>query len=101
MPGEFQDEDSKRSMFQYLSCHYTWYARFAENGSGAPKDVHPHNLRKGHEKKVNYDQRFPHQAKLMRERREEFLILAQAYENFFEWLRPEVRFNTRLFLFRN
>ncbi|KAJ7896907.1 hypothetical protein B0H13DRAFT_2522226 [Mycena leptocephala] len=54
MPGEFQDEDSKRSMFQYLSCHYTWYARFAENGSGAPKDVHPDNLRKDHEKKVNW-----------------------------------------------
>ncbi|KAK7005482.1 hypothetical protein R3P38DRAFT_2556796 [Favolaschia claudopus] len=30
MPGEFKDEDSRREFFQYLSCHYSWYARYAE-----------------------------------------------------------------------
>lgn len=33
MPGEFKDENSRREFYNYLSCHYTWYARFAENVS--------------------------------------------------------------------
>ncbi|KAF8145356.1 hypothetical protein K438DRAFT_1991879 [Mycena galopus ATCC 62051] len=90
MPGKFQDVNSMNALFQFLSCHYTWYARFAENGSGAPPDEHPFNIRKDHDQKVNHEQRFPHQAKLCRENREEFLMLAQAYENLFEWLRPQV-----------
>ncbi|KAJ7667363.1 hypothetical protein B0H17DRAFT_1251658 [Mycena rosella] len=90
MPGEFKDEDSRRAMFKYLSCHYTWYARFAENGSGAPADVHPNNLRKEGEGRVNFTQRFPHQSKDILEHRHGFLLLAQAYENFFEFLRPKL-----------
>lgn len=33
MPGELKDENSSRESFKFLSCHYTWYARFAENVS--------------------------------------------------------------------
>jgi hypothetical protein len=33
MPGEFKDDNSRREAFQYLSCHYTWYARYAEKVS--------------------------------------------------------------------
>ncbi|KAJ7470612.1 hypothetical protein FB451DRAFT_345152 [Mycena latifolia] len=92
MPGEFKDEDSKRALYRYLSCHYTWYARFAEKGEGAPPDVHPNNLRSdNHEGHVNFNQRFPHQSKEIIENREEFLILAQAYQAFFEWLRVQLK----------
>ncbi|KAJ7866927.1 hypothetical protein B0H14DRAFT_3591661 [Mycena olivaceomarginata] len=36
MPGEFKDDNSRHEVFQYFSCHYTWYTRYAEEGKGAP-----------------------------------------------------------------
>jgi hypothetical protein len=30
LPGEFKDDDSRRAAFKYLSCHYSWYARYGE-----------------------------------------------------------------------
>ncbi|KAJ7710571.1 hypothetical protein B0H17DRAFT_1324253 [Mycena rosella] len=48
MPGEFKDEDSRAEFFKYLSCHYSWYARYAEKGGNAPKGGHPDKIRKDH-----------------------------------------------------
>lgn len=30
MPGEWRDDTSRRELYSYLSCHYSWYARFGE-----------------------------------------------------------------------
>jgi len=30
LQGEFKDDDSHQKAFQYLSLHYSWYARYAE-----------------------------------------------------------------------
>ncbi|KAJ7075365.1 hypothetical protein C8R43DRAFT_1054194, partial [Mycena crocata] len=72
MPGEFKDDDSRRDFFKYLSCHYSWYARYAENGKKAPKGVHPNKVRKSHRGKVTFTQR--NSAK--------WALLAEAYHRF-------------------
>ncbi|KAJ7500567.1 hypothetical protein B0H11DRAFT_2189430 [Mycena galericulata] len=90
MPGEFKDDDSRREFFKYLSCHYSWYARYAEKGTTAPKDSHPDNVRKDHRGRVNFEQRFPHASKEMRNT-EEYALLAEAYTDFFEILRVALK----------
>jgi CRISPR/Cas system CMR-associated protein Cmr5 small subunit len=30
LEGEFKDVDSREEAFKYLSLHYSWYARYAE-----------------------------------------------------------------------
>ncbi|KAJ6628617.1 hypothetical protein B0H10DRAFT_1638466, partial [Mycena sp. CBHHK59/15] len=77
--------------FKYYSCHYTWYNRFGEKGFTAPANVHPNNIRKDHDGRVNFTQRFPHQAKEITEHREEYDILSKAFHPFFEYLRPQLR----------
>ncbi|KAJ6617034.1 hypothetical protein B0H10DRAFT_1948715 [Mycena sp. CBHHK59/15] len=89
MPGKFREEDSWREKFKYYSCHYTWYNRFGEKGFTAPADVHPNNICKDHDGRVNFTQRFPHQAKEITEHREEYDILSKAFHPFFEYLRPQ------------
>ncbi|KAJ7191546.1 hypothetical protein GGX14DRAFT_296130, partial [Mycena pura] len=75
--------------FKYLSCHYSWYTRFAENGKNAPKGVHPDQLRKDHNGRVNFDQRQAHPSKDMGTA--EWALLADAYTDFFEILRVALK----------
>ncbi|KAJ6529564.1 hypothetical protein DFH09DRAFT_1093976 [Mycena vulgaris] len=91
MPGEFKDEDSQRDSFKYLSCHYSWYARFGEKGKGAPTNTHPDNIRKNHEGRVNFEQRLPHQSKEALKKPVEHSLLAEAYTDFFELLRVALK----------
>ncbi|KAK7026565.1 hypothetical protein R3P38DRAFT_2705473 [Favolaschia claudopus] len=87
MPGEFKHENSLRPGFKYFSCHYSWYARFAEQGDGAPADIHADNLRKDHTGRVNFDQRLPHQSKEIFQNPEDHALLAEAFADFFELIR--------------
>ncbi|KAJ7745246.1 hypothetical protein B0H14DRAFT_3606520 [Mycena olivaceomarginata] len=87
MPGEFKDDNSRREAFQYLSCHYTWYARYAEKGKGAPAGVHPNKVHKKGAARVNLSQRVPHLAKDILDHPQEYTLLAEAFSDFFEILR--------------
>ncbi|KAJ7171529.1 hypothetical protein C8R46DRAFT_828691, partial [Mycena filopes] len=84
------DDDSEREFFQYLSCHYSWYARYAEKGNKAPKDAHPDNVRRDHCGRVNFEQRTPHRSKDMK-KADEYTILVEAYTDFFEILRVALK----------
>ncbi|KAJ7757360.1 hypothetical protein DFH07DRAFT_742135 [Mycena maculata] len=90
MPGEFKDDDSRREAFKYLSCHYSWYARFAEKSTNAPQDAHPDDIHKDHRGRVNFTQRLPRHSKEMRNT-EEYTLLAEAYTDFFEILRVALK----------
>ncbi|KAF8198708.1 hypothetical protein K438DRAFT_1584008, partial [Mycena galopus ATCC 62051] len=70
--------------FQYLSLHYSWYARYAEKGHSAPKGSHPHKLRKTDAGRVNVTQRVPRPSKDMMDHPEEYTALADAFTDFFE-----------------
>ncbi|KAF8218030.1 hypothetical protein K438DRAFT_2006955 [Mycena galopus ATCC 62051] len=85
MPGEFKDADSREIFFKYLACHYSWYARYAEKGKGAPQ-AHPDNVRKDHAGRVNLEQRNVHRFKDMKDPNE-YSVLVEAYTDFFEILR--------------
>ncbi|KAJ7826119.1 hypothetical protein B0H14DRAFT_3874122 [Mycena olivaceomarginata] len=87
MPGEFKDDNCRREAFQYFSCHYTWYARYAEKGKGAPAGVHPNKLHKKGAARVNLSQRVPHLAKDILDHPQEYALLAEAFSDFFEILR--------------
>ncbi|KAJ6511160.1 hypothetical protein C8R45DRAFT_1162689 [Mycena sanguinolenta] len=84
MPGEFVHDDSRREKFSYKSDHHAWYARYGENGTGAP-DAHPDNVSKNHGQRVNFEQRYAHRSKEMKDT-EEYTILAEAYSDFFQLL---------------
>ncbi|KAJ6523640.1 hypothetical protein B0H19DRAFT_1085702 [Mycena capillaripes] len=71
-PREFKDANSQDAFFKYLACHYSWYARYAEKGTGAPK-THP-------------DNRNVHRSKNMKDPNE-YSVLVEAYTDFFEILR--------------
>ncbi|KAJ7023959.1 hypothetical protein C8F04DRAFT_1132826 [Mycena alexandri] len=90
--GEWKDDDSRRSAFKYLSLHYSWYARFAEKGHTAPKDVHPDKCKKVGVKHVNLTGRVPHQSSELLEEPEEYAALANAFTNFFEILKVAVAY---------
>lgn len=106
MPGEFKTEDSRREFFKYLACHYSWYARYAEKvsyfsrrriqfyifvqGTNAPDNAHPDNVRRDHKGRVNFEQRNAHRSKDMKNV-EQYAILVEAYTDFFELLRVAVR----------
>ncbi|KAJ7665586.1 hypothetical protein B0H17DRAFT_951389 [Mycena rosella] len=87
LPGEFKDDDSRRELFKYLSCHYSWYARFGEKGNGAPTNIHPDNIRKDHNGRCNFGERLPHQSKEALKNPAEYAGLAEAYTDFFELIR--------------
>ncbi|KAJ7035461.1 hypothetical protein C8F04DRAFT_896063, partial [Mycena alexandri] len=73
--------------FKYLSLHYSWYARFAEKGDTAPKDIHPNKCRKAGVTRVNLTQRVPHQSADIINNPEEYVALADAFTNYFEIVR--------------
>ncbi|KAJ6492444.1 hypothetical protein C8R47DRAFT_1319303 [Mycena vitilis] len=88
MPGEWIGEDSKRLLYSYLSCHYSWYSRYGEKGHDAPQDAaHMDNIQRDHEGRTNFGQRIPHESKEMLENLKEFAILAEAYTDIFEYIR--------------
>ncbi|KAJ6483357.1 hypothetical protein C8R45DRAFT_1001160 [Mycena sanguinolenta] len=89
MPGEFVHDDSRREKFSYKSDHHSWYARYAENGTSAP-DAHPDNVSKNHGQRVNFQQRYTHRSKEMKDT-EEYTILAEAYSDFFQLLQLAVK----------
>ncbi|KAJ7649690.1 hypothetical protein FB45DRAFT_1075268 [Roridomyces roridus] len=89
MPGEFTDADSRERFFRYLACHYSWYARYGEKGTGAPTDAHPDTLRKG-QGRVNFEQRNARRSKDMKNPNE-YPLLVEAYMDFFEILRVALK----------
>ncbi|KAJ7186562.1 hypothetical protein C8R46DRAFT_276527 [Mycena filopes] len=82
--GEWKDEKSRAAAFKYLSLHYSWYCRFAENGDKAPKDLHPNKCRKKTVSRVNITQRVPHQTQEISQDPEEYVALADAFTGYFE-----------------
>ncbi|KAJ7258525.1 hypothetical protein C8J57DRAFT_1515837 [Mycena rebaudengoi] len=95
LPGEFKDDDSRRAAFKYLSCHYSWYARYGEKGHGAPEGVHPNNVQRENQREnrghVNITQRGPYPSKDILKNPSEYFILAEAFTDFFELLRVALK----------
>ncbi|KAJ7792854.1 hypothetical protein B0H14DRAFT_2928965 [Mycena olivaceomarginata] len=77
MAGEIFWDKSKRPNFQFLSWHCSYYNRYAEQGNGAPNDVHPNFVRKIHQVRVNHAQRTPHPSKEIEDNPEEAAQLAE------------------------
>ncbi|KAJ6471175.1 hypothetical protein DFH09DRAFT_1344293 [Mycena vulgaris] len=59
MVGEIFEDVSSRVDFSYLAWHCSYYNRYAEQGTTAPKDTHPNFVRKIGKKQVNFSQRTP------------------------------------------
>ncbi|KAJ7737298.1 hypothetical protein B0H16DRAFT_1210866, partial [Mycena metata] len=76
--------------FKYLSLHYSWYCRDAENGETAPQDVHPHKVRKTNVTRVNITQRVPYMSKEILDKPREYALLADALSDFFEVVRVSI-----------
>ncbi|KAJ7169086.1 hypothetical protein C8R43DRAFT_876548 [Mycena crocata] len=91
MPGEWKDDNSLRQLYSYLSCHYSWYARYGEKGDNAPENIHPDHLERDHGGRVNFEQRIPHQTKEILENLQEYANLADAYTDVFDYLRMIMR----------
>ncbi|KAJ6487210.1 hypothetical protein C8R47DRAFT_518002 [Mycena vitilis] len=88
MPGEWKDDTSLRELYSYLSCHYTWYARFGEKGHDAPQDAdHMNNVQRDDGARVNFGGRIPHESREMLDNLPEFAILADAYSDIFDYIR--------------
>ncbi|KAG6848785.1 hypothetical protein H0H93_014029, partial [Arthromyces matolae] len=69
-------DDSRREGFSFLAQHYNMcYNRYAEKGTGAPKDVHPDYLGKQGKSHINFSQRLPHLSKDILDNLEEFGVL--------------------------
>ncbi|KAJ7506098.1 hypothetical protein B0H11DRAFT_1904009 [Mycena galericulata] len=77
MFGEVFKDLSNRLDFSYLAWHCSMYARYGEKGLGAPKDVHPHFIRKKGKARVNHGQRVPRPSKEMQDRPEEAELLSE------------------------
>ncbi|KAJ6545125.1 hypothetical protein B0H10DRAFT_1853024, partial [Mycena sp. CBHHK59/15] len=71
--------------FKYFSCHYSWYTRYGEKGKDVPTGAHP-NIQKDHRGRVNFDQRVPHLSKDIQQDLNGYVLLAEAYTDFFELL---------------
>ncbi|KAJ7621642.1 hypothetical protein DFH06DRAFT_1341263 [Mycena polygramma] len=88
MPGKWKDDTSLRELYSYLSCHYTWYARFGEKGHDAPQDAdHMNNVQRDDGARVNFGGRIPHESREMLDNLPEFAILADAYSDIFDYIR--------------
>ncbi|KAJ6479154.1 hypothetical protein C8R45DRAFT_797219, partial [Mycena sanguinolenta] len=104
MPGELRNDNSKRDDYNFLSIHYSWYARYAQKvwssvvylvlllilfsqGHTAPQDTHPDNLSKKNKGKCNITQQGPHQSKEILDNLKEYNLLAEAFTDIFEFLR--------------
>ncbi|KAG6909605.1 hypothetical protein DXG01_016644 [Tephrocybe rancida] len=61
--NELYKDDSSRDDYTFLSCHYSVYNRYSEQGDNAPTDVHPNNIYKECATHVNHGQRTPHESK--------------------------------------
>ncbi|KAF8176640.1 hypothetical protein K438DRAFT_1607254 [Mycena galopus ATCC 62051] len=77
LEGEVYPVDSTQPNFKYCSTHKVWYNRFYEDGSGAPKDVHPNHVHKEGVSRVNYHQHSPHTSAELRENPLESALLAE------------------------
>ncbi|KAJ7021638.1 hypothetical protein C8F04DRAFT_1313727 [Mycena alexandri] len=87
-PGEWKDDDSRRELYAFLSCHFSWYARYGEKGHQAPQDAkHMNNVQQDHGGRTNFTQRIPHESKEMLQNLKEYSTLADAYADIFEYIR--------------
>ncbi|KAG6905442.1 hypothetical protein DXG01_002692 [Tephrocybe rancida] len=64
--NELFNDDSRSISYSFLSCHYSYYNRYAEQGDGAPEDAHPHNVHREGATHVNNEQRHPHESAEMK-----------------------------------
>ncbi|KAK6995929.1 hypothetical protein R3P38DRAFT_2446719, partial [Favolaschia claudopus] len=88
MPGEWKEDESDRDGYRFLSCHYSYYSRYGEQGHDAPKDApHMDNAQRDHGGRINFTQRIPHLSKEIRETPREYSILCDAYEEVFDYIR--------------
>ncbi|KAK7019069.1 hypothetical protein R3P38DRAFT_2783848 [Favolaschia claudopus] len=94
LQGEFVDDDSRKQGFQYCSFHFSCrYALLSQcsldkdKGHDAPKDIHPNKLRRTGVGRVNLKDRAPHRSEDITKHPEEYKVLAEAFTDFFEYLR--------------
>ncbi|KAJ7703457.1 hypothetical protein B0H16DRAFT_1747922 [Mycena metata] len=78
MEGEVSEVDSaKDEDFEFSASHYGYWGRYAQQGDGAPQDVHPHLLRRPGVSRVNFTQRVPHPSQEMKDEPEENELIAE------------------------
>ncbi|KAJ7766829.1 hypothetical protein B0H16DRAFT_1453844 [Mycena metata] len=79
MEGEVYEVDSAEDGedFEFSASHYGYWGRYAQNGDGAPQDVHPNLLRRPGVSRVNFTQRVPHPSQEMKDEPEENELIAE------------------------
>ncbi|VDB87439.1 unnamed protein product [Peniophora sp. CBMAI 1063] len=84
-----QNVDSQQTgntLFHFLVWHFSLYNRHATQGTGAPKTVHPENLRRSGVK-TNISQALPYASADMREFRSVYEELEVVFQDLFAWVR--------------
>ncbi|KAJ7253460.1 hypothetical protein C8J57DRAFT_1519188 [Mycena rebaudengoi] len=90
LPGEFKDDDSRRAAFKYLSCHYSWYARYGEKKAYIPTMSSVKTSVKTAVMSTSRNEG-PYPSKDILKNPSEYFILAEAFTDFFELLRVALK----------
>ncbi|KAJ7080754.1 hypothetical protein B0H15DRAFT_855854 [Mycena belliarum] len=77
MEGEVYAEKSKGIDQSFVAWHCQIYNRYSQNGSDAPKDVHPNYVQKKGKRNANTSQRVPYASKEVEENPEEAAMLQE------------------------
>lgn len=105
-PQEKFEVDSTETS-EFLALHFSWYNRYAESvsvrlllvgihlnnmqqGEDAPVDIHPDQLRREGEWKVNILQRGPHEAREIREDPSLYRRVTECFADIFAFIHDNV-----------
>ncbi|KAG6823503.1 hypothetical protein H0H92_010009, partial [Tricholoma furcatifolium] len=88
-PGELFDDESNRLNYTFLALHFSYYNRYCENGTGAPKNVHPDFLCNAPCKKGHHGQRCPWASKETKKLFEQYDLLAEFLQDLFDFVRDQ------------
>ncbi|KAG6806235.1 hypothetical protein H0H92_012115, partial [Tricholoma furcatifolium] len=89
LPGELFDDESNRLNY---ALHFSYYNRYCENGTGAPKNVHPDFLCNARCKKGHHGQRCPWASKETKKLFEQYDLLAEFLQDLFDFVRDQIAF---------
>ncbi|KAG1778087.1 hypothetical protein EV702DRAFT_1196503 [Suillus placidus] len=82
MPSHMAPKDSSLdSKGLFLTMHFDYFTRFAEQGDGAPADIHPDLLRKTGKSRINFAQRIPYASSTIQSNTEQYFILTEIIQD--------------------
>ncbi|KAG6807172.1 hypothetical protein H0H92_008515, partial [Tricholoma furcatifolium] len=91
-PGELFDDESNRLNYTFLALHFSYYNRYCENGTGAPKNVHPDFLCNARCQKGHHGQRCDWTSKETKKLFEQYDLLAEFLQDLFDFVRDQIAF---------